>query len=59
MTTLVASDLHRDESLQDTLRKSRETRAAKHWHPTTPERESLMLALQVLNKETARNEPLI
>jgi hypothetical protein len=54
MATLVADDLHRDESLQDTLRKFREARAAKHWHPTTPERESLMLALQVLNKETSK-----
>jgi len=59
MCTLSQADLHRDESLQDTLRKAREARANTHWHPTTPERESLMLALQVLNKETARNEPLI
>ena len=54
MTTLSQADLHRDESLQDTLRKAREARAAKHWHPTTPERESLLTALQVLNKETSK-----
>lgn len=51
MTTLSQADYARDESLQDTLRKAREARAAKHWHPTTPERESLMLALQVLNNK--------
>lgn len=54
MTTLAAEDLHRDESLQDTFRKAREARANTHWHPTTPERESLMLALQALNKETSK-----
>jgi hypothetical protein len=54
MTTLVAEDFHRDESLQDALRKAREARANTHWHPTTPARESLLTALQVLNKETSK-----
>jgi hypothetical protein len=54
MCTLSQADLARDESLQDTLRKAREARADKHWHPTTPARESLLTALQVLNKETSK-----
>jgi hypothetical protein len=54
MCTLSQADLARDESLQDTLRKAREARANTHWHPTTPERESLLTALQVLNKETSK-----
>jgi hypothetical protein len=58
MTDLTLETMWQDApaqmELREANRKAREARANTHWHPTTPERESLLTALQVLKKETSK-----
>lgn len=46
MTDLTLQTMWQDAPAQSELRKAREARADRHWHPTTPVRSALMLSIQ-------------
>lgn len=46
MTELTTAELWQSAPAQSELRKAREARADRHWHPTTPVRSALMLSIQ-------------
>jgi len=51
MTELSTQELWQSAPAETELRKAREARAEKHWHPTTPLRSAFVLALVAMNEE--------
>ena len=48
MSELSLSEFWQSAPIETDLHRKRRERANEHWHPTTPTREALMIALQVL-----------
>jgi hypothetical protein len=51
VTELTTAELWQSAPIETDLHRKRREAAERIWHPTTPTREALMIALQVLTNE--------